>query len=250
MSNRIGTSRRIQCLPAPDISSTLCCSHEETHIKLAEGEGFEPPVPFRVQWFSRPSGPSASGYSARMRCLCRFAINTIALALITLAGGCGTPPAARPTAARAARATTISSTLFGEWRTFQQPKLVDGVPDYSRGRDGRAGSATWPDSSAARRDRSDRLAHPAAGRLPHRARRDERPRLRPSRAASRGRTTRRSTSRSSRSESDQPAREGPFASDGGRALELHVSAVRRATRRRWPPECARSRACSSRRRRT
>src|SRR5215467_1962963 len=32
--------------------------------RLAEGEGFEPPVPFRVQWFSRPP-PSTTRPSLR-----------------------------------------------------------------------------------------------------------------------------------------------------------------------------------------
>jgi len=65
-----------------------------------------------------------------MRCLCRFAPHAIALAFITLAGGCGTPPAARPTAAKSTHYEDLT-TLFAEWRSFQQPKLVNGAPDYS-----------------------------------------------------------------------------------------------------------------------
>jgi len=65
-----------------------------------------------------------------MRCLCRFAINAFALAFITLAGGCGTPPAATATAAKSTRYEDVT-TLFGEWRRFQQPKQVNGAPDYS-----------------------------------------------------------------------------------------------------------------------
>ena len=34
-------------------------------LNLAEGEGFEPPEPFRVQWFSRPP-PSTTRPSLRV----------------------------------------------------------------------------------------------------------------------------------------------------------------------------------------
>ncbi len=40
------------------------------------------------------------------------------------------PPAAAPTAERSTRYDDLT-TLFGEWRTFQQPTRVNGVPDYS-----------------------------------------------------------------------------------------------------------------------
>jgi hypothetical protein len=63
-----------------------------------------------------------------MRCLCRFAINAVALAFLALAASCGTPPAA--SAARSTRYEDLT-TIFGEWRSFQQPKRVDGAPDYS-----------------------------------------------------------------------------------------------------------------------
>src|SRR6478672_5124785 len=33
---------------------TVAASAASVWRRLAEGEGFEPPVPFRVQWFSRP----------------------------------------------------------------------------------------------------------------------------------------------------------------------------------------------------
>src|SRR3982750_4674285 len=33
--------------------ATVCC-RDQRERRLAEREGFEPPVPFRVQWFSRP----------------------------------------------------------------------------------------------------------------------------------------------------------------------------------------------------
>jgi len=65
-----------------------------------------------------------------MRCLCRFATHAIALAFIMLAGGCGTSPEARLIAPKSTRYEDLT-TLFGEWRRFQQPKLVDGAPDYS-----------------------------------------------------------------------------------------------------------------------
>jgi hypothetical protein len=41
------------------------------NIFMAEGEGFEPPVPFRVQWFSRPP-PSTTRPSLRIRVLARI----------------------------------------------------------------------------------------------------------------------------------------------------------------------------------
>jgi Bacterial protein of unknown function (DUF885) len=65
-----------------------------------------------------------------MRCLCRFAINAAALAFIALAASCGTAPTATPSAARSTRYEDLT-TIFGEWRSFQQPKRVDGAPDYS-----------------------------------------------------------------------------------------------------------------------
>jgi hypothetical protein len=65
-----------------------------------------------------------------MRCVCRFAINAVALAFVALAASCATPPAAPPIAARSTRYEDLT-TIFGEWRIFQQPKRVDGAPDYS-----------------------------------------------------------------------------------------------------------------------
>ena len=64
-----------------------------------------------------------------MRCLCRLTI-IAALAFVPFTIGCGKPPAATSTAAKSARYEDLS-TLFGEWRRFQPPKLVDGAPDYS-----------------------------------------------------------------------------------------------------------------------
>lgn len=82
------------------------------------------------EYFRSSRCQSATEYSARMRCLCRFAIIAVALAFVALAAGCGTPPAATPIAARSTRYEDLT-TLFGEWRSFQQPKRVDGAPDYS-----------------------------------------------------------------------------------------------------------------------
>src|SRR6266700_3614194 len=49
--------------------SSLACQRklalESGERRLAEGEGFEPPVPFRVQWFSRPP-PSTTRPSLRV----------------------------------------------------------------------------------------------------------------------------------------------------------------------------------------
>jgi hypothetical protein len=64
-----------------------------------------------------------------MRCLSWFAIDVVALAFAALAAGCGTPPAATSTA-KSTRYEDLT-TLFGEWRRFQQPKRVEGAPDYS-----------------------------------------------------------------------------------------------------------------------
>src|SRR5436190_4704323 len=59
---------------------------------VAEGEGFEPPVPFRVQWFSRPppsttrpSLPPSQAYNTsllRWACPCSQAYNAPRLASV------------------------------------------------------------------------------------------------------------------------------------------------------------------------
>ena len=72
----------------------------------------------------------ATEYSARMCCLSRSTIVAAGLALVALTAGCGTPRTATPIAAGSARYEDLT-TLFGEWRSFQQPKRVDGAPDYS-----------------------------------------------------------------------------------------------------------------------
>jgi hypothetical protein len=65
-----------------------------------------------------------------MRCLRRVTTDIAALAVVVLAASCGTPPAATPAAAKSTRYEDLT-TLFSEWRSFQQPKRVDGAPDYS-----------------------------------------------------------------------------------------------------------------------
>src|SRR3954466_13200504 len=50
---------------------------------LAEGEGFEPPVPFRVQWFSRPP-PSTTRPSLRVVIIAAFSDR---LAVVPLSAG-------------------------------------------------------------------------------------------------------------------------------------------------------------------
>jgi hypothetical protein len=66
-----------------------------------------------------------------MRCPWRLTINT-ALAFVALTIGCGKPPASTSVSAKSTRYEDLT-TLFGEWRSFQQPKRVDGAPDYSVG---------------------------------------------------------------------------------------------------------------------
>jgi hypothetical protein len=50
--------------------------------------------------------------------------------VFAFAAGCGTPPADSAAAATSARYEDLTA-LFAEWRSVQQPKRVDGVPDYS-----------------------------------------------------------------------------------------------------------------------
>jgi hypothetical protein len=67
-----------------------------------------------------------------MRGLRRSTINAVVVAANALVASCGTSPAATSTAAKSTRYEDLT-TLFGEWRSFQQPKRVDGAPDYSAG---------------------------------------------------------------------------------------------------------------------
>jgi hypothetical protein len=67
-----------------------------------------------------------------MRGLRRFTSVGLVVAIAALAASCGTPPAATSTAATSTRYEDLT-TLFADWRSFQQPKRVDGAPDYSPG---------------------------------------------------------------------------------------------------------------------
>ena len=110
----------------------------------------------------------------RMRAAC-----AIAAAILFASGTAGTamrhPPVA---AAEQAGGYADLVSLFTEWRAFQKPKLVDGVPDYTADGDVRAAARAAGLPAPPRRHRSGRLAGSAAGGLAHRPRRDERPRLR------------------------------------------------------------------------
>jgi hypothetical protein len=57
-------------------------------------------------------------------------VTALALAIVALAAGCDTPPASAPATERSRRYDDLTK-FSAEWRTFQQPKRVDGVPDYS-----------------------------------------------------------------------------------------------------------------------
>ncbi len=52
-----------------------------------------------------------------------------------MASACGAPPPGDRPAPQSARSTRYEDlvTLFNEWRTFQRPTLVNGVPDYTAG---------------------------------------------------------------------------------------------------------------------
>jgi Bacterial protein of unknown function (DUF885) len=64
------------------------------------------------------------------RCLLST-VHTLTIAgLIALLAGCGTPPVAIAPGVTSTRYEDLVA-LFGEWRGFQRPKLIDGVPDYS-----------------------------------------------------------------------------------------------------------------------
>lgn len=65
-----------------------------------------------------------------MPCRARIARAALLLVTVVLTATCGTPPPPAPPSERSTRYDDLTK-LFGEWRTFQQPKRVDGVPDYS-----------------------------------------------------------------------------------------------------------------------
>ena len=152
-------------------------------------------------------------------------------------------------AAPRARATRISSPSSRTGARSRSRGLVNGVPDY-RPAAMAAQQRSWrPTGSASRR--STRAAGPSRSRSTSepRARRDERPRLRPPRAAAVGEqprvllprcSSRRATSRRARDRS----RSAP-SSSGATSTRC-----RPRTRRRSGPGSARSPACSRRRRRT
>ena len=73
-------------------------------------------------------------------------------------------------------------TLFKEWRDFQRPKLVQGVPDYSAAAMAAQHRELPRFQARLNGDRSGCVARAAASGLAPRARGDERARLRPSRA--------------------------------------------------------------------
>ena len=168
-----------------------------------------------------------------------FAVLLTTATLAGLGAAVMSDAAAQQPSAAATRAATAPSpqrydnlvALFTAWRTFQQPKLVNGVPDYSRGRHGRAAPRARRLPAPPRRARHDRLADARAGRLPHRARRDERPRLRSSGAPAVGEQPGVLHDRLRRPERSAGARR-PARRRCGRAVELHVPAVRAATLRR------------------
>src|SRR5882672_6561650 len=66
-----------------------------------------------------------------MRCS-RFLIvcAVIAAAACAACGGAGSPAGAEPSTSRTTRYEDLRA-LFTDWRAFQQPRLADGVPDYS-----------------------------------------------------------------------------------------------------------------------
>jgi len=54
----------------------------------------------------------------------------VAVSVVAPTVGCGTPPASTQKVAASTRYEDLTA-LFAEWRAFQQPKRVNGVPDYS-----------------------------------------------------------------------------------------------------------------------
>jgi hypothetical protein len=100
--------------------------------------------------------------------------------------------------------------LFSDWRAFQRPKLVDGVPLHGGG-DGCPAARASRVSAAPCRHQDCRLAREPARALAHPAGRDERAGLRPSRHSPVGEQSGLLRQDVPRSESDQPARKGHFA---------------------------------------
>ena len=139
-------------------------------------------------------------------------------------------------------------TLFNEWRDFQRPKLVQGVPDYSP-RPWRRSSASSPRFQA-RLKAIDPAAWPVPQQVDWHLVRAEMNGLDFDRAcASRGRPTRRSTSRSFRARAISRRAKGPLAF-GAIEIWSYAFPLTAERRQRWPRASARFRGCSSRRRRT
>ena len=63
-------------------------------------------------------------------------IGWMAAAFVAAVALADAPAPSPPAAGGAGYAELV--TFFREWRAFQKPKVVDGVPDYSPARDGRA----------------------------------------------------------------------------------------------------------------
>lgn len=63
------------------------------------------------------------------RLVMALVVSSLALGVAVLATACSTPPAPAP-AVKSTRYEDLTA-LFAEWRTFQQPTRVAGVPDYS-----------------------------------------------------------------------------------------------------------------------
>ena len=140
--------------------------------------------------------------------------------------------------------------LFTEWRAFQQPKLVNGVPDYTATAMAAQQRELPSVPAPPRGDRSERLADRPAGRLAHRPGGDERTGLRPSRPEAVGRRIRRSTSRCFRTAAIS-RRARVRSRDGARGdLELCVSADAGQGRTDGRRRSGRFRGCWIRRRRT
>jgi Bacterial protein of unknown function (DUF885) len=81
----------------------------------------------------RPAPRSLTKMSAMTRPGPRICSHLVfVFGILALASACGSPPGNRPapTSARSTRYEDLV-TLFNEWRTFQRPTLVNGVPDYT-----------------------------------------------------------------------------------------------------------------------
>ena len=188
--------------------------------------------------------------------------SSAALALLVTVGfavvvtACSPPSApantgpATPTAATGPKSTRYEDlvTLFTDWRAFQRPKIVNGVPDYSAAAMAAQQKALAGYQSRLGGDRRSGMAHPSAGRLPHRAGGDERPRVRSPRPPAVGHQPGVLRDHLSRRERSARAR-GAIRGRQRGALEPHVPAGRNGRRVRRGRCAGRARGCSRRRRR-